>query len=122
VRLFLNSTLVTSFGISSPAIVVPRVSLRFPSESDCRGPACHSVRVDGVALNIAHPINLENFEMSDVGVAVPGLDTVGSGSASDTETVSQVIESFTRSDEIQFSSLDENAFSLYETFIKKEGK
>lgn len=29
-------------------------------------------------------MNREIFEMSDVGVAVPGLDTVGSGSASDT--------------------------------------
>jgi len=44
---------VTSFGISSPAIVVPRVSLRLPSESAWRGPACHSVRVVGVALYIA---------------------------------------------------------------------
>jgi hypothetical protein len=29
-------------------------------------------------------MNLEIFEMSDVGVAVPGLDTVGSASISDT--------------------------------------
>ena len=67
-------------------------------------------------------MNLENFEMSDVGVAVPGLDTVGIGSASDTATVSQVTESFTKRLGIEFSSYEENCFSLYETFIKKEGK
>lgn len=65
--------------ISSPARRVAREARRFPSASDCRGPACHSVRVDGVALNMAHPMNLEIFEMSVVGVAVPGLATVGSG-------------------------------------------
>ena len=52
-RLFLNSTFVTSFGISSPAIVVQRVSLRFPSESACNTPNCPSVRVVGVALYLA---------------------------------------------------------------------
>ncbi len=67
-------------------------------------------------------MNLEIFDMSDVGVAVPGLATVGSGSASDTETVSQVTESFTKRLGIQFPSYDESGFSLYETFIKKEGK
>jgi len=44
---------VTSFGISSPAIVVPRVSLRLPSVSACNTPNCHSVRVVGVALYFA---------------------------------------------------------------------
>ena len=65
--------------MSSPATFVPRSVLRLPAASDCRGPACHSVRVVGVVLNIAHPMDLEISEISDVGVAVPGLDTVWSG-------------------------------------------
>jgi len=67
------------FVISSPAILVPSELRRFPFASAWSGQACPSVRVVGVALYIAHPINLEIFEMSVVGVAVPGLDTVWSG-------------------------------------------
>ena len=91
--MFLNSTFVTSFGISSPAIVVPRVSLRFPSESACNTPNCHSVRVVGVALYLASGT-----------LALPLGVVLGDPLPFVTATVSLVAASLIRSDGIILSS------------------
>ena len=95
VALFRISTLSTSFGISSPAIVVPRVSLRFPSESAWRTPNCHSVRVVGVALYLASGT-----------LAVPVGVVLGEPLPFVTATVSFVAASFIRSEGIWLSSND----------------
>lgn len=73
--------------MSSPAIVVPRVSLRFPRESCCNTPNCHSVRVVGIALYSANGTT-----------ALPLGDVLGAPLQFVTAIVSQVAASFIKRD------------------------
>ena len=73
--------------MSSPAIVVPRVSLIFPRVSDWNTQNCHSVRVVGISLYSANGTT-----------ALPLGDVLGAPLQLVTATVSQVAASFIKRD------------------------